>query len=169
MISKNRFFLSLGSNLENKLDNLQNAVYEINEKIATVISCSPVYETPSWGFKGGDFYNICIEVNTSLTPEKLLSKLLALEIALGRKKKLRVGYENRCIDIDIILFENYIISTDNLIIPHPRALERLFVLLPLNDILKDFNFPTTNMKLEKCINACKDTSIIHKKDDVILF
>tara|TARA_B100000809_G_scaffold43630_1_gene37844 strand:+ start:9438 stop:10016 length:579 start_codon:yes stop_codon:yes gene_type:complete len=167
MAQKFKAYLSLGSNLNSKLENLQTAVEEINKHIGVVIKCSSVYQTPSWGFDGEDFYNICIEITTVLSPEELLKKVLNLEIILGRKKKLQEGYQNRCIDIDIILYENKVIETETLTIPHPRSLERKFVLMPLFDILKDTIFPKTNMNISQCIKKCEDTSILKKTKDII--
>jgi 2-amino-4-hydroxy-6-hydroxymethyldihydropteridine diphosphokinase len=170
MNQKFKAYLSLGSNLNNKLENLQVAVAEIDKKIGAVLKCSSVYKTPSWGFDGQDFYNICIEINTNLPPNNLLKEALKLETTLGRKKKSKEGYQNRPIDIDIILYEDKIIETEELTIPHPRTLERKFVLLPLLDILKNFIFPGTTMNIAKCLTECNDKSTIEKtKYSIVLF
>jgi len=155
-------YLSLGSNLDNKLENLQAAVNSINKSIGSVQKISSVYKTPAWGFEGNDFLNTCIEVHTSLTPKELLAYILNLEKELGRTRGGNPTYQNRTIDIDIILFENEVINTADLIIPHPKALERLFVLLPLEEITRNTTYPNTKNSLAELILKCSDTSKITK-------
>ncbi|MGB2128716.1 MAG: 2-amino-4-hydroxy-6-hydroxymethyldihydropteridine diphosphokinase [Flavicella sp.] len=155
-------YLSLGSNLNDKLQYLKDAVQSIDETIGKVCAISSVYQTPSWGFDGNDFYNICIEVSTKFSAEELLDKLLVLETKLGRKRNNTTGYENRTIDIDIILYENRIIDSEKLKLPHPKALERKFVLLPLEEINSDIVFPKPILHISQGIQNCKDSSTIVK-------
>ena len=155
-------YLSLGSNIGNKLENLQDAVNAIDKSIGKVIAISSIYETPAWGFKGDGFYNICLKIETSSQPNMLLEKVLELEKTLGRKRKETQGYQDRNIDIDIILFENKRISTINLVIPHPRSLERKFVLIPLHDIYNEDTFPFNHQSLLKNIEQCIDKSEIKR-------
>jgi len=155
-------YLSLGSNLNDKFKNLENAVKAIDSSIATVLSVSGIYETQAWGFNGEDFYNICIKIKTSLNPENLLNQLLALEKSLGRKEKMGTDYENRSIDVDIILFHNEKRNSKDLQLPHPRAIDRKFVLLPLFDIYDENQPPFTMDSLEQNIKDCKDNSPISK-------
>lgn len=169
MSQKFKAYLSLGSNLNSKLENLQVAVDEIDKSIGEVTKCSSVYKTPSWGFDGADFYNICIEITTVLSPEPLLKALLSLEKMLGRKRNTNEGYQNRCIDIDIILYADKKIQTEILTIPHPKTLERKFVLLPLLDVIEDKIFPTTTMKITECLHKCPDNSTIEKTSNTVLF
>lgn len=164
MNKKFRSYLSIGSNLENKLNNLQAAINAIDIHIGKVTKCSFVYESPSWGFKGEDFYNICIEIETTCSPEVLLKKALQIEKNLGRQQKTTENYQNRCIDIDIILFENQIIKTKELTIPHPKALVRNFVMFPLYDILRNEKFPNTNKTILECLNSCVDKSEIKRSN-----
>jgi 2-amino-4-hydroxy-6-hydroxymethyldihydropteridine diphosphokinase len=153
-------YLSLGSNLDNKLENLQRAVNAIHDTIGNVISISKIYSTPAWGFDGNEFYNICIKIGTILEPETLLKALLGIEKTLGRKEKLTTSYENRCIDIDIILYEQRIIQTKHLTIPHPRALDRKFVLSPLFDIYNEKFTPFNHLSLKENLSQCNDKSKI---------
>lgn len=153
-------YLSLGSNLNNKLENLQETVNQIDLSIGKVTNISKTYSTPAWGFSGNDFYNICIQIRTKLSSDNLLEKILLLEKQLGRKIKTTEGYQNRPIDIDIILFEKELITTENLIIPHPRALQRKFVLVPLLDIYHENYNPFNKVSLAENIKNCNDISEI---------
>ena len=161
-------YLSLGSNLSDKFKNLQEATNQINSTIGKVVSISNVYSTPSWGFDGEDFNNICIKIKTSFAPELLLEHILQLEKTLGRKGKTKKGYEDRCIDIDIILYENSTIRTNSLTIPHPRALTRKFVLIPLFDIYDDNPTPFNTHSLKENIEKCKDNSVISTLNTTLL-
>ena len=155
-------YLSLGSNQGRKLNNLQEAIYEIAESIGAIHKISSVYKTDSWGFKGDDFYNICIAVSTYLPPEELLRNILNIETKLGRKREQNNKYTNRKIDIDILLFDDEIVFSKNIIIPHPRMLERKFVLVPLAEIAGNTLHPIEKKTLTICLNNTIDTSEIHK-------
>jgi deoxyguanosine kinase len=155
-------YLSLGSNQGRKLKNLQKAIYEIAESIGAIHKISSVYKTDSWGFKGDDFYNICIAVSTYLPPEELLKNILNIETKLGRKREQNNKYTNRKIDIDILLFDDEIVFSKNIIIPHPRMLDRKFVLVPLAEIAGNSLHPIEKKTLNICLNNTIDTSEIHK-------
>ena len=155
-------YLSLGSNRGRKLNNLQEAIYEIAESIGAIHKISSVYKTDSWGFKGDDFYNICITVSTYLPPEELLKNILNIETKLGRKRDQNNKYTNRKIDIDILLFDDEIVFSKNIIIPHPRMLDRKFVLVPLAEIAGNTLHPIEKKTLTICLNNTIDTSEIHK-------
>jgi len=155
-------YLSLGSNRGRKLNNLQGAIYEIAKSIGAIHKISSVYKTDSWGFKGDDFYNICIAVSTYLPPEELLRNILNIETKLGRKREQNNKYTNRKIDIDILLFDDEIVFSKNIIIPHPRMLERKFVLVPLAEIAGNTLHPIEKKTLTICLNNTIDTSEIHK-------
>ena len=155
-------YLSLGSNQGRKLNNLQEAIYEIAESIGAIHKISSVYKTDSWGFKGDDFYNICITVSTYLPPEELLKNILNIETKLGRKRDQNNKYTNRKIDIDILLFDDEIVFSKNIIIPHPRMLDRKFVLVPLAEIAGNTLHPIEKKTLTICLNNTIDTSEIHK-------
>ena len=155
-------YLSLGSNQGRKLNNLQEAIYEIAESIGAIHKISSVYKTDSWGFKGDDFYNICITVSTYLPPEELLKNILNIETKLGRKREQNNKYTNRKIDIDILLFDDEIVFSKNIIIPHPRMLERKFVIVQLDEIAGNTLHPIEKKTLTICLNNTIDTSEIHK-------
>ncbi|MEQ9582944.1 MAG: 2-amino-4-hydroxy-6-hydroxymethyldihydropteridine diphosphokinase, partial [Arenibacter sp.] len=154
--------LSLGSNLGDKLNHLQEVVFLIQANVGEVIKTSPVYETPAWGFEGDNFYNACITVETTLTPSALLEKLLELETKLGRERNPGAGYSSRTVDIDILYFDKEIINTDLLNIPHPNLQLRRFVLKPLADIAPQFYHPILNKDTRNLLQECKDKSNITK-------
>lgn len=159
-------YLSIGTNQGNKLENLQNAIHYIADNVGLILKISKIYKTPSWGFNSNDFYNICLEVKTVLQPEKLMTVLLEIETKLGRARSNASGYIDRIIDIDIILFNGEIIFSPNLTVPHPKMLERKFVMVPLVEIAPNIIHPIEKKQLFICLKNCEDTSkisIIDKK------
>lgn len=155
-------YLSLGTNLGNKLQNLQSAIDEINASVGHVTKISSIYKTKSWGFQGDDFYNICIEVSSSLSPEKMIQTVLHIENKLGRSRHKEKGYKNRLIDIDILLFDDEIIFYNELKVPHPEMLNRKFVLVPLAEIAPNVIHPIAKKTILICLQQCSDTESIEK-------
>lgn len=153
-------YLSLGSNQGNKLENLQKAIDLIADKVGDVLKIAGVYQTSSWGFESADFYNTCLKVSTYLPPEQLLEEILRIETQLGRTRKTDNTYADRIIDIDILLFDDDIIFSKNLMVPHPQMLERKFVLVPLAEIAKNTLHPVTKKQLYICLENCDDASEI---------
>lgn len=129
-----RAYLSIGTNMGDRLSNLQNAVDSLRLLPNTsVTEVSPVYETDPWGFENqADFLNIAVEIETELTSEALLGSLLGIEAALGRVRLFKNG--PRVIDLDLLLFGDEKRNSEILILPHPRMFEREFVLKPLHDL-----------------------------------
>lgn len=155
-------YLSLGTNQGDKLKNLQDAIDLIADEIGSVLSIASIYETSSWGFDGDNFYNTCIKVSTYLPPEELIEKLLVIEKELGRVRKENNQYADRLIDLDILLFDDEIIFSKNLIVPHPRMLERKFALAPLADIANTVIHPIEKKQIGSCLQNCVDNSEIFK-------
>ena len=155
-------YLSLGSNQGAKLENLQEAINLIAEKIGTISKISSVYKTASWGFKSDDFYNICIALSTGLNPEDLLSTIHTIEASLGRTPNLSSEYKARTIDIDILLFDDEIIFSKGLNVPHKEMLNRKFVLVPLAEIAPNFLHPIEKQRIKTLIKNCIDTNEIEK-------
>ena len=153
-------YLSLGTNQGNKLENLQKAIDSIDDNVGGIQKISSVYQTPSWGFDGKNFFNICIKVSTYQQPEVLLSSLLEIEQELGRLRSSEKGYQNRKIDIDILLFDDEIIFSKLLIVPHPKMLDRKFVLIPLAEIAPNELHPIKKTQLSVCAQNCNDASEI---------
>ncbi|MBS9774547.1 MAG: 2-amino-4-hydroxy-6-hydroxymethyldihydropteridine diphosphokinase [Tenacibaculum sp.] len=156
-------YISLGSNEGNKLRNLQNAIFQIHNRIGNVVKIADVYETKSWGFNGNHFYNTCIEVSTYISLDEIVPTILNIEKELGRKRENNsTEYSNRLIDIDILLIDDEIINNNDLIVPHPRMLERNFVLFPLKDIANKVIHPIAEKNIEYCLQQCNDNCNINK-------
>ena len=155
-------YFSLGTNLGDKLQNLQNAVNEIAISIGDITALSPVYQTKSWGFEAADFLNIAIKVQTAYSPEVLLEKTQHLELKLGRAKLQTAQYESRIIDIDILLYGNNVVKQQQLEIPHPYITERDFVIVPLLELNQEIIIPKKG-ELTKFLNKnTNESSIITK-------
>jgi 2-amino-4-hydroxy-6-hydroxymethyldihydropteridine diphosphokinase len=144
-----RVFLALGSNLGKRSENLRLAIDAFEPDIR-VIKCSPVYETPPWGYEDQpEFLNQVVEAYTDLSPGMLLEKIKAIEEKVGREKTFLYG--PRTIDIDIIFYDQEIVSSPPLIIPHTHMAERGFVLKPLADIAPDFIHPVLGEKVSSLL------------------
>jgi 2-amino-4-hydroxy-6-hydroxymethyldihydropteridine diphosphokinase len=161
-------YLSLGTNQGNKLENLQNALHLIADKVGTIQKISSIYKTASWGFNGDNFNNICIKVATYQSPETVLSTILSIEKELGRERTNQEGYQNRNIDIDILLFEDDIILSKNLIVPHSKMLERKFVMVPLAEIAPNVLHPIEKKQVHICLQNCNDSSEITKIEEQLI-
>ena len=142
-------YLALGSNLDNRLANLKQAVAALSPQME-VQAKSPVYETPPLGYENQPkFLNQVIKVKTYLEPEPLLKHIKRLEITLGRKASFQNG--PRLIDIDILFYDDLILDTPSLVLPHPRLHERGFVLLPLMDIDPDLVHPVNKKSVREMV------------------
>ncbi|EDP98200.1 2-amino-4-hydroxy-6-hydroxymethyldihydropteridine diphosphokinase [Kordia algicida OT-1] len=135
-------YISIGSNVGDKRAYLQQAIQQLSANVGRVVKISPIYETPAWGFEGSDFYNACLCIATALSPAEMMSEILEIEVTLGRVRSAKKGYQNRTIDIDIIFYEDESMQTDLLVLPHPLAHERKFVMQPLSDIAPSKIHPT---------------------------
>lgn len=155
-------YLSLGSNLGDKPNHLQDALFAIHKNVGEVLRISPVYQSSSWGFEGDDFLNICISVKTALPPHELLDALLKIETQLGRERFQEEGYQPRTLDIDILYYEKEHFFSDNLVIPHPELPFRKFVLKPLSDIAPQFYHPVLNKDTRNLLQECKDQGSLKK-------
>ncbi len=157
----NRAILSLGSNVGNRLKHLQNAKRLLEENGCAVLKQSSVYETEAWGnTEQAAFYNEVIEIQTALSAQELMRKILEIEKALGR---IRIEkWAPRTIDIDIIFFNREVIHEEHLAIPHPHLHERKFVLIPLNEILPDLLHPVLNKTVSVLLRELKDSLEVKK-------
>lgn len=148
-------YLALGSNLGDRLHNLQNALLGLPEQI-TLLDTSPVFETPPWGYsEQPPFLNMVARVKTTFSPRKLLNELKAIERDLGRQPTIQYG--PRLIDLDILFYDDNIIDLPGLIIPHPRITERAFVLVPLASLAPDLIHPILKVSVTQMLNSV-DTS-----------
>jgi 2-amino-4-hydroxy-6-hydroxymethyldihydropteridine diphosphokinase len=132
-------YLCLGSNLGNRLANLKAAVNHFTPQLH-VLEASRVYETPPWGYtEQPHFLNQVIKAETYETPQALLQHLKRLEIALGREPNFRNG--PRKIDIDMLMYDDVVLNSPPLVLPHPGMHDRAFVLLPLSEIASELVHP----------------------------
>jgi 2-amino-4-hydroxy-6-hydroxymethyldihydropteridine diphosphokinase len=159
MMEEHIVYLALGSNLGDRLANLKQAIAALTPQI-NVKAKSQVYETPPWGVENQPkFLNQVVKAKTYLEPEQLLKHLKRLEVALGRKESVPNG--PRLIDIDILFYNDLVLNTPTLVIPHPRLHERGFVLLPLMDIAPDLVHPV-NKKSIRELATVSDVAGIEK-------
>ena len=158
MSKQHQVILSLGTNQGNRLENIERCIAAIHQEIGTVIKVSKLYETPSWGFESEDFYNCALIVHTHKTAYKILDEVLLLEEALGRVRSDFQGYQARVIDIDVISFDEEIIATEKLKLPHPEMQNRLFVLLPMRDLNLDWRHPILQRYLHELLVLSEDKS-----------
>ena len=155
-------YISLGSNLGGKFDNLQNAVNAIYQSLGRVVKVSPVYKSESWGFDADDFYNAVIIVETTLTAHETLNVLLRIEKEMGRQRSSETGFQSRIIDLDILFFEDEIINTKTLVVPHPHIEMRNFVLQPLADVAPSFIHPRSQKSVIQLCNECVNKGGVEK-------
>jgi len=151
-------YLALGTNLGDRPANLSAAIETLPLEIK-VIAKSKIYETPPWGYENQPaFLNMAVKCETNLEPESLLKCLKQLEVQLGREQSFHWG--PRLIDIDILFYDDLILESESLIIPHPRLRERAFVLVPLADIAPGFVHPVLKETIKELL-AGVDTDDIH--------
>ena len=152
----NTAYLSLGSNIGDRLDMLQEAVRIVmNQADLQVSRISSVYETAPVGFTDqASFLNTVVEVQSDLSALKILSICLETEQVLGRIREFRWG--PRCIDLDILLYNDENMESENLIIPHPRMHERGFVLIPLLELNPNLNHPITGVPFSQYVEEQKE-------------
>lgn len=148
-------YILTGGNLGDRHANLALAADLIDQKCGRILRRSNLYETAAWGIEAQpDFLNQVLELETSLDPETLLDILLEIEREMGRIRGEKFG--PRIIDLDILLYGDLIIKTNDLEIPHPRMAERRFVLEPLNELIGLSIHPVTELSIREMLIACTD-------------
>lgn len=128
-------YLALGTNIGNKRRNMITAAALLAERVGDVLALSGFYETEPWGFQSENtFLNAALRLETSLSPLELLKATQQIEAEMGRTQKSNGTYHDRIIDIDILLYDDLILQTPELILPHPLMQDRRFVMEPLLEI-----------------------------------
>jgi 2-amino-4-hydroxy-6-hydroxymethyldihydropteridine diphosphokinase len=150
-------YLALGSNIGNRLANLKTVITNLPPQML-VVKKSTVYETPPWGFADqSPFLNQAVKTETYLDAASLLRHLKRLEVALGRVPSFQNG--PRLIDIDVLFYDDVILDSPALKLPHARLHERAFVLVPLNDIAPEFVHPVLNKSVSGLLASVDQSGI----------
>ncbi len=158
-------YLILGSNLGDRIENLKKATDHICRDIGKIVARSSIYETEPWGFNHeSNFINQILRINTSLKPLEVLGKILKIEKLYGRRIKNK-KYTAREMDIDILFYNNKIIKSDKLIIPHPCIRERMFVLVPMAELQPDFIHPLLQKPISYLKETCSDRRWVREHKD----
>lgn len=163
MGKRHQIYLSIGGNLGNREDYLQQSRSMLQEALGPICQQSQIYETAAWGLENqAPFLNQVLRVETEKTPQESIAICLAIEAELGRKRLVKWG--PRPIDIDILFYDDAIIREDNLEIPHSRLHLRNFVLIPLREIAGDLVHPVLQENIESLYLSSKDTLEVILKD-----
>ncbi|RYH73198.1 2-amino-4-hydroxy-6-hydroxymethyldihydropteridine diphosphokinase [Flavobacteriaceae bacterium 144Ye] len=160
MSNTNKVYIALGSNKGDRLKHLQDAVDLIFKQIGKVNIISKVYNTPALGFESDDFLNTCLLIETPLEAQDVLQQLLQIETQLGRQRTENSGYEARTIDLDVLFFNDEIIESKDLVVPHKELHKRKFVLQPLFDIAPKYQHPVYQKSITELLQDCDDKSAI---------
>ena len=155
----NKVLLSLGSNLENRKENIEDCIEYLNHsEDINVIAISPLYETsPMYNLNQKDFINCVVEIETLLKPLELLKYDQLVEKNMGRSRKV-VRNQPRKIDVDMLTYNDEIINEENLKVPHPKIRERKFVLVPLMELKGNIRIPGYSQNIEELIKSLNKNS-----------
>lgn len=153
-------YLLLGGNLGDRKANMNKAVSLLQSNAGEVIERSLLYESEPWGFDDiHTFYNQAVAIETALNPYELLDKIHSIENALGRVRQSR-QYVSRTMDIDILFYDNRVIASEQLTIPHLQLPNRRFVLEPMNEINPSFMHPLLHKSMAQLLDNCPDTKLV---------
>ena len=159
MAEEQQIYIGLGSNMDDRYQNLKNGIKFLNDHPHIWITDqSHVYQSPPmYILEQDDYYNMVIELETNLTPLELLSVIKRIEVKVGRDRKSKRNMP-RILDIDILAFGDLQIDSDLLEIPHPGISSRKFVLKPWNDIAPDYSVPKYSAKVSELLEDTDDNS-----------
>jgi len=163
MSQKNFAVILLGANLGDKKQMFAQVETHIIDNIGNCIKKSSLYSSKAWGFESEDiFYNQVLIVETEYSAHDTLLRCQAIENKCGRIRHEQTGYESRTIDIDILYFNNDIIETDDLTIPHPLLHKRKFALVPLCEVLPEYIHPILLISNKLLLANCEDNGLVEK-------
>ena len=155
-------WVGLGSNLGDRSVQLAQAQEQLMLSCGKILQVSGIYESHPQGFESGHlFFNQCLQLETQLSPLAFLRELLEIERKMGRYRE-GMGYTDRIIDLDILFFDDLIIHSEDLHVPHPRMADRKFVLYPLWEIAADKMDPETGLTVAELLAQCNDPSHIER-------
>lgn len=165
---KNKLTLLIGGNVGDKIFYLKKTIELLSRNLGDVIKKSSVYKTAAWGFESDDFYNMALVVETSLSPMECLDMTQNIETEIGRKEKSKDGnYSARCMDIDLMFYNDIVLQNERLSIPHQKMQERKFVLIPLNEIMGHYIHPKEEKTISELLRECIDQSEVKKINEYI--
>lgn len=148
-----KIYLGLGSNMGDRKQLITDATMICGTIMGNIVTLSSLYETEPWGFSSPNkFLNAAICIETEHSPEKCLAMAKAIEREMGRMKHAGAGYEDRPIDIDILFYDDLVMNSETLTIPHPLIQKRDFVLRPLAEIAPDLKHPILKKNMEELLS-----------------
>ena len=154
-MTRHNAYLLLGSNIGDRENHFEYAISRLNTEAGTVVKISSIYETSPWGVTGQQNYlNAALLLETELAPGKLFHILKNIEKEAGRTDLRK--YAPRPLDIDILFYDDEVIKTNELIIPHDKLHLRRFTLVPLNELAPAFHHPVLNKSIAALLEACED-------------
>jgi 2-amino-4-hydroxy-6-hydroxymethyldihydropteridine diphosphokinase len=158
-----RAYLLLGGNLGDRLALQDRAVVRLVAEVGRLISRSSLCESEPWGFDNAPtFLNQVVVLDTLLEAREVLEAIQRIEKELGRIRHLDGKYHSRCIDIDILFYDDMVCSDDALEIPHPRLHLRQFTMSPLQEVAPDYVHPTLNKTVTELLHDCPDKSVVNR-------
>ena len=162
MKNNNQVFLSVGTNIGDRKQNLENAIFSLQKRGFLIEFVSSTYESLPWGKTNQAlFYNIVIQGSYLGTPKQLLANIHEIEDSMGRVRNEMWG--PRVIDIDILLFSDIILNDEMLIIPHPRMGERAFVLVPFAEIAPNTKLPKKSIDIKVLLENLSESEVLSVK------
>jgi 2-amino-4-hydroxy-6-hydroxymethyldihydropteridine diphosphokinase len=165
-MEKTGIFLGIGGNQGLRWNYIKSGKELIEQNVGKILRASSVYETPPWGFESETpFLNQVVQIQTKLEPLELLTILHQIEVKLGRVRSVS-QYSSRTIDIDLLFYNQAIIETPQIQVPHPRIPLRKFVLEPLTELAPDFLHPVLHQTMLELTIRCTDPSICRVVEEI---
>jgi 2-amino-4-hydroxy-6-hydroxymethyldihydropteridine diphosphokinase len=155
--------LLLGGNLGEVINHFKLSSQFLSKSGFLITEKSSIFTSKAWGFESDDiFYNQVLITKTELSPSEVLYKTQSIEQQIGRKSKSQNGtYQSRLIDIDILFYDDMVLCSERLTIPHPKLHERMFTLVPLQELIPEFIHPALNQSISELVEVCPDKSTVN--------